>query len=80
MRRRDVIQALCAYSVWAPSPPAACAPPHRERSVTASSYARRRQDRGHTSHLKRMQSSTDPADRTGTIGVEAFDAANAPCS
>ena len=31
---------------------------------------------GHTSHLmKRMQSPTDPADRTGTIGVEAFDAA-----
>ena len=28
-----------------------------------------------TSHLKRMQSPTDPADRTGTIGVEAFDAA-----
>ncbi len=26
-------------------------------------------------HLKRMQSPTDPADRTGTIGVEAFDAA-----
>ena len=27
------------------------------------------------SHLRRMQSLTDPADRTGTIGVEAFDAA-----
>ena len=38
-------------------------------------YARRCQDRGHTSHLRRMQSPTDPADRTGTIGVEAFDAA-----
>ena len=36
---------------------------------------RRRQDRGHASHLRRMQSPTDPADRTGTIGVEAFDAA-----
>ena len=43
--------------------------------VTALSYARRRQDRGHTSHLRRMQSPTGPADRTGTIGVEAFDAA-----
>ena len=28
-------------------------------------------DRGHTSHLRRMQSPTDPADRTGTIGVVA---------
>ena len=27
------------------------------------------------SHPRRMQSPTDPADRTGTIGVEAFDAA-----
>ena len=35
----------------------------------------RRQDRGYTSHLRQMQSPTDPADRTGTIGVEAFDAA-----
>ena len=31
--------------------------------------------RGYTSHLKRMQSPADPAGRTGTIGVEAFDAA-----
>ena len=30
---------------------------------------------GTHSHLRRMQSPTDPADRTGTIGVEAFDAA-----
>ena len=37
-------------------------------------YARRRRDRGHTSHLRRMQSPTDLADRTGIIGVEAFDA------
>ena len=29
---------------------------------------------GHTSHLRWMQSPTDPADRTGTIGVDAFDA------
>ena len=33
------------------------------------------QDRGHTSHPRPMQNPTDPADRTGTIGVEAFDAA-----
>ena len=31
-------------------------------------------DRGHGSHLRRMQSLTDPADRTDTLGVEAFDA------
>ena len=31
--------------------------------------------RWHTSHLRRMQSSTDPGDRPATIGVEAFDAA-----
>ena len=30
---------------------------------------------GHTSHLRRMQSPTDPSDRADTIGVEAFDAA-----
>ena len=29
---------------------------------------------GHLSHLRWMQNPTDPADRTGTIGVEAFDA------
>ena len=29
---------------------------------------------GTRSHPRRIQSPTDPADRTGTIGVEAFDA------
>ena len=59
-----------AFRVGTPAKPSSC-----HDLFTASSYARRRQDRGHTSHLRRMQSPTDPTDRTGTIGVEAFDAA-----